>query len=105
MQLSEYLQLNGKTLQVWEVQDNFDIISLPFILGKGGKMLNVTSNYLRIEEKPNTGVYEYEVRFSPNVDMRNERFRLIRQIEPIIGTVRVSMIARVIYKRVMTRKP
>ena len=53
-------------------------------------MLNVTSNYLRIEEKPNTGVYEYEVRFSPNVDMRNERFRLIRQIEPIIGTVRVS---------------
>ena len=61
-----------------------------FFLGKGGKMLNVTSNYLRIEEKPNTGVYEYEVRFSPNVDMRNERFRLIRQIEPIIGTVRVS---------------
>jgi len=56
--------------------------------GKGGKMLNVTSNYLRIEEKPNTGVYEYEVRFIPNVDMRNERFRLIRQIEPIIGDVR-----------------
>ena len=54
-------------------------------------MLNVTSNYLRIEEKPNTGVYEYEVRFSPNVDMRNERFRLIRQIEPTIGTVRVSI--------------
>ena len=54
-------------------------------------MLNVTSNYLRIEEKPNTGVYEYEVRFIPNVDMRNERFRLIRQIEPIIGDVRVSM--------------
>ena len=53
-------------------------------------MLNVTSNYLRIEEKPNTGVYEYEVRFSPNVDMRNERFRLIRQIEPTIGDVRVS---------------
>ena len=53
-------------------------------------MLNVTSNYLRIEEKPNTGVYEYEVRFIPNVDMRNERFRLIRQIEPIIGDVRVS---------------
>ena len=61
-----------------------------FFLGKGGKMLNVTSNYLRIEEKPNTGVYEYEVRFIPNVDMRNERFRLIRQIEPIIGDVRVS---------------
>jgi len=56
--------------------------------GKLGKPLNVTSNYLRLEAQPNTGVYEYEVRFDPNIDMRNERFRLIKQLEPIIGTTR-----------------
>jgi len=53
--------------------------------GKSGKMLNITSNYLRLKSKNDTGIYEYEVRFTPNVDMRNERFRLIRQAEPIIG--------------------
>ena len=58
--------------------------------GKLGKPMNVTSNYLKIISHPNTGVYEYEVRFTPNVDMRNERFRLIRQAEELIGTTRVS---------------
>jgi len=56
--------------------------------GELGKTLNVTSNYLRIVATPNTGVYEYEVRFNPNVDNRQDRFRLIRQIESTIGTVR-----------------
>lgn len=56
--------------------------------GSGGKSLNITSNYLTIQANPNTGVYEYEVRFNPNVDMRTERFRLIKQIESTIGTVR-----------------
>jgi len=56
--------------------------------GKSGKTLNVTSNYLKIVSQPNSGVYEYEVRFSPNVDMRNERFRLLRQVEEVIGSVK-----------------
>ena len=58
--------------------------------GDAGKSFNVTSNYLKIVATPNTGVYEYDVRFNPNVDSRQDRFRLIRQIEPTIGTIRVS---------------
>lgn len=56
--------------------------------GKSGKPLKVTSNYLRLEAQPNTGVYEYEVRFDPMIDMRNERFRLMKQIEPVIGNTK-----------------
>jgi len=56
--------------------------------GDAGKSFNVTSNYLKIVATPNTGVYEYDVRFNPNVDSRQDRFRLIRQIEPTIGTIR-----------------
>lgn len=53
--------------------------------GTSGKLVNVTSNYLKLQTKANSGIYEYEVRFNPNVDMRNERFRLLRQLEPVIG--------------------
>jgi len=56
--------------------------------GDAGKSFNVTSNYLKIVAAPNTGVYEYDVRFAPNVDSRQDRFRLIRQIESTIGTIR-----------------
>ena len=59
--------------------------------------MNVTSNYLKLEANPNSGVYEYEVRFDPNIDMRNERFRIIKQIEPIIGTTRVRLLNNLIY--------
>lgn len=60
--------------------------------GSGGKVLNVTSNYLRLEIPEDAGIYEYEVRFAPNVDMRNERFRLIKQAEPVIGATKVRLI-------------
>ena len=59
--------------------------------GDAGKSFNVTSNYLKIVATPDTGVYEYDVRFIPNVDSRQDRFRLIRQIESTIGTIRVSL--------------
>ena len=58
--------------------------------GTSGKLVNVTSNYLKLQTKANSGIYEYEVRFNPNVDMRNERFRLLRQLEPVIGPTKVD---------------
>ena len=58
--------------------------------GKTGKGVNVMSNYLRLDSRPNAGTYEYEVRFDPIIDMRNEKFRILQQLEPIIGTTKVS---------------
>lgn len=53
--------------------------------GKTGKGINVMSNYLRLDSRPDIGVYEYEVRFDPIIDMRNEKFKILQQLEPIIG--------------------
>ena len=60
--------------------------------GKTGKGLNVMSNYLRLDSKPDIGTYEYEVRFDPIIDMRNEKFRILQQLEPIIGPTKVGRI-------------
>lgn len=59
--------------------------------GQNGKPLNVTANYLRLFSEPEAGVFEYEIKYQPAVDMRTERFRLIRQCESVIGTVKVKM--------------
>ena len=59
--------------------------------GKTGKSVNVMSNYLRLDSRPNVGTYEYEVRFDPVIDMRNEKFRILQQLEPIIGHTKVSV--------------
>jgi len=56
--------------------------------GQNGKPLNVTANYLRLFSEPEAGVFEYEIKYQPAVDMRTERFRLIRQCESVIGTVK-----------------
>ena len=61
--------------------------------GKSGKGLNVMSNYLRLDSRPDIGVYEYEVRFDPIIDMRNEKFRILQQLEPIIGKTKVTNLA------------
>ena len=57
--------------------------------GKNGKPLNVTANYLRLFSDPESGVFEYEIKYQPAVDSRTERFRLFRQCEPVIGNVKV----------------
>ena len=58
--------------------------------GQTGKPLNVTANYLRLVTEPGSGVFEYEIKYQPAVDQRIERFRLIRQCEEVIGTVKVK---------------
>ena len=56
-----------------------------------GKSLQTTSNYLRLKVEEGKGVYEYEVRFDPRVDSRNERFRLIGQQVALIGPTKVRI--------------
>ena len=57
--------------------------------GKTGKQVNVMSNYLRLDSRPDIGVFEYEVRFDPAIDMRNEKFKILQQLEPLIGKIKV----------------
>ena len=43
-------------------------------------------NYLRLQADLGTGVFEYVVKFVPPIDMRVERFRLLKQYENVIMT-------------------
>ena len=57
--------------------------------GKSGKSLNVACNYLKLALAQDRGIYEYEVRFTPRVDDRDQRFRLLNQQRDTTGPVKV----------------
>lgn len=48
-----------------------------FFIGESGTPLNATANYVRLEVEPDRGVYEYEVRFRPDLDARSNRVKLL----------------------------
>ena len=53
--------------------------------GTAGKTVKLTANYVRLEVEGERGMYEYEVRFEPLVDSRDERFKLVgqqRELDP-----------------------
>merc|ERR1719211_794155 len=50
-----------------------------FYRGESGKKLDLACNYLKLLINENMGVFQYEVKFSPRVDNREERFRLLNQ--------------------------
>lgn len=47
--------------------------------------VTTTANYINIIVEPNRGIYEYEVRFQPCVDLKNIRFQLLKEHKNIIG--------------------
>lgn len=55
--------------------------------GTAGKTvkLTVTANYVRLEVEGEMGMYEYEIRFDPLVDSRDERFKLVGQQRELLG--------------------
>lgn len=50
-----------------------------------GTPVQVSTNYIRLKTKPETGVFEYHVTFAPNVDARALRNRLLHQHKSVIG--------------------
>ena len=63
-----------------------ETLSSPVIRkGEGGKKVSLTANYVRLEVEKGKGVFEYEVRFDPPVDSRNERFKCLNQHRDVIG--------------------
>jgi len=53
--------------------------------GTGGKQLSVTANYLYLRQKKGCGIFEYEVKFAPPVDNRDQRFKLVNQQRELLG--------------------
>ena len=49
-------------------------------------------NYRHLQADLGTEVFEYDVKFVPPIDMRVERFRLLKQCENVIGGVRVRSV-------------
>ncbi|XP_069699949.1 piwi-like protein Ago3 isoform X2 [Periplaneta americana] len=47
--------------------------------GESGKQIRATANYIRLNLEPGKGVYEYEVRFEPQLDSRGMRFKLLNE--------------------------
>ncbi len=53
--------------------------------GKEGKPIQVASNYLSLTVDKGKGLFEYEVRFDPPVDAREQRYRLINSLKHVTG--------------------
>lgn len=46
--------------------------------------ISLSGNYIRINCK-NSGVYQYHVHFSPSIDSKNMRFKLVNNVRDVIG--------------------
>ena len=47
--------------------------------GEGGTPIRVSVNYVTLKTDPGKGVFEYEVRFRPEIDYKTYRFKLVNQ--------------------------
>ncbi|XP_066151998.1 piwi-like protein Ago3 [Euwallacea fornicatus] len=48
--------------------------------GTSGKQINISLNYLRLDLEKGRGVFEYEVKFNPEIDAKNHRVKLVNQV-------------------------
>lgn len=58
--------------------------------GDRGKEVSLCANYIPLAVKDDRAAQEYELRFSPQIDSRDARFRVVRQLAEVIGNVNVS---------------
>jgi aubergine-like protein len=56
--------------------------------GTAGKAIPCTANYLQLEVRTGGGVFEYEVKFQPQVDSINEKRRCLDQHKEMLGNAR-----------------
>lgn len=57
-------------------------------MGTKGAPVQLMTNYIRIACDPDRGLYEYEVRFSPDVDSKVARSKYINQHREVIGNAK-----------------
>lgn len=54
--------------------------------GEKGKLINIAANYIRLAVEKDCGVFEYEVRFNPELDSKQMRFKIV---DLLMGKVRL----------------
>ena len=59
-----------------------------FYRGKEGKAITVSSNYLQLEMEKDMGLFQYEVRFEPQLDGTNQRRRALYGLENVLGATK-----------------
>ncbi|XP_069123522.1 piwi-like protein 1 isoform X1 [Argopecten irradians] len=64
--------------------DREEVVHKP---GSVGKPLSLSANYIRLRCL-NPGVYQYHVDFSPQVDSKNMRFKMMSELKDVIGTTK-----------------
>uniref|UniRef100_A0A146L2S0 Piwi-like protein 1 n=1 Tax=Lygus hesperus TaxID=30085 RepID=A0A146L2S0_LYGHE len=73
-------------LKISERPDSEEHEEPPVIMtGFSGNPMNVAVNYIRIRTQPGKGIYQYDVKFKPEIDSRNLRFSLLKQLVETIG--------------------
>lgn len=65
--------------------------------GETGKPIKTSSNYIKVFVDKEKGVYEYEVRFTPDFDAKSRRFKTINLIMKEIGSAKVFDGGSVLY--------
>ncbi|XP_058446425.1 protein argonaute-3 [Malaya genurostris] len=69
--------------------ETIDVEKAPLVkTGTKGTPVQLMTNYIRIACDPDRGIYEYEVRFSPEVDSKASRARYIAQHANVIGNAK-----------------
>ena len=61
--------------------------------GSAGTTVKLGTNYIRLELAQDKGMWEYEVKFSPAVDSKDERHKLLQQHRSV--TVSISFVQSV----------
>ncbi|XP_053697192.1 protein argonaute-3 [Sabethes cyaneus] len=71
------------------VVETIEVEKAPVVkTGTRGTPVELMTNYIRIACNPDRGIYEYEVRFSPEVDSKAVRSRYIAQHADVIGNAK-----------------
>ncbi|KAL3266899.1 hypothetical protein HHI36_011049 [Cryptolaemus montrouzieri] len=65
--------------------------------GEAGKPVNLTSNYVRLTVEKDRGVFEYEVRFNPDVDSKSLRCKMVNQHMEEMGKIKIFDGGAVLY--------
>ncbi|KAK9870113.1 hypothetical protein WA026_006203 [Henosepilachna vigintioctopunctata] len=65
--------------------------------GEAGKPVNLTSNYIKLKVEKDRGVFEYEVRFRPDVDSKNLRFKMVSSHMGEMGNIKMFDGGSVLY--------
>lgn len=67
------------------------------ISGETGKPIKTASNYIKLFVEKGRGVFEYEVRFNPELDAKNRRIKAINTIMREMGSAKVFDGGSVLY--------